>query len=93
MHNLITGLIFLISYIPTNNLDNCSESNAFHPVKSDLMLQIVLKSYGYYEGKIDGQFGTNSKIALIKFQSNNNIETDGIVSHQTCNLLLNKAVI
>ena len=93
MHNLITGLIFLISYIPTNNLDNCSESNAFHPVKSDLMLQIVLKSYGYYEGKIDGQFGTNSKIALIKFQSNNNIETDGIVSHQTCNLLLNKNLI
>ena len=93
MHNLITGLIFLISFIPTNNLDNCSESNAFHPVKSDLMLQIVLKSYGYYEGKIDGQFGTNSKIALIKFQSNNNIETDGIVSHQTCNLLLSKNLI
>ena len=93
MHNLITGLIFLISFIPTNNLDNCSESNAFHPVKSELMLQIVLKSYGYYEGKIDGQFGTNSKIALIKFQSNNNIEADGIVGPQTCNLLLNKDLI
>ena len=93
MHNLITGLIFLISFIPTNNLDNCSESNAFHPVKSDLMLQIVLKSYGYYEGKIDGQFGTNSKIALIKFQSNNNIEADSIVGPQPCNLLLNKDLI
>ena len=93
MHNLITGLIFLLSFIPTNNLDNCSESVTFHPVKSDLMLQIVLKSYGYYEGKIDGQFGTNSKIALIKFQSSNNIEADGIVGTQTCNLLLKKDLI
>ena len=57
------------------------------------MLQIVLKSYGYYEGKIDGQFGSFSKIALIKFQSKNNIEADGIVGPQTCNLLLKKDTI
>ena len=93
MNNLITGLIFLASFIPINNLDNCSDTKAFHPVKSDLMLQIVLKSYGYYEGKIDGQFGSISKIALIKFQSKNNIEADGIVGPQTCNLLLKKDTI
>ena len=57
------------------------------------MLQVVLKSYGYYEGKIDGQFGTISKNALIKFQSNNNIDADGIVGSQTCNLLLKKNLI
>ena len=33
------------------------------------MMQIVLKSYGYYEGKIDGQFGKISKKALILFQN------------------------
>ena len=90
MHNFITGLIFLVSFFPSNKLDNCSEFNSFHPVRSDIMLQIVLKSYGYYDGKIDGKFGVISKNALINFQSINNIDTDGLVGPQTCNLLLKK---
>ena len=69
MHNFITGLIFLVSFFPSNKLDNCSEFNSFHPVRSDIMLQIVLKSYGYYDGKIDGNFGVISKNALINFQN------------------------
>ena len=93
MHNLITGLIFLASILPTNKLDNCSDFITFHPVRSDIMLQIVLKSYGYYEGKIDGQFGAISKNALINFQFKNNIDSDGLVGPQTCNLLLKKDLI
>ena len=54
------------------------------------MLQIVLKSYGYYDGKIDGEFGSNSKNALLKFQSSNNIDADGIVGTEICNLFLDK---
>ena len=53
-------------------------------------MQIVLKSYGYYEGKIDGLFGPISSNSLVSFQKNNNIDPDGIVGSQTCNLLLNK---
>ena len=93
MHNLITGLIFLASILPTNKLDNCSDFITFHPVRSDIMLQVVLKSYGYYEGKIDGQFGAISKNALINFQFKNNIDSDGLVGPQTCNLLLKKDLI
>lgn len=93
MHNLITGLIFLASILPTNKLDNCSDFITFHPVRSDIMLQLVLKSYGYYEGKIDGQFGSISKNALINFQFKNNIDSDGLVGPQTCNLLLKKDLI
>ena len=93
MHNLITGLIFLASILPTNKLDNCSDFITFHPVRSDIMLQLVLKSYGYYEGKIDGQFGAISKNALINFQFKNNIDSDGLVGPQTCNLLLKKDLI
>jgi len=88
--NLITGLIFLVSLIPPQNINNCSEFNKFHPVRSDIMLQIVLKSYGYYDGKIDGEFGSNSKNALLKFQSSNNIDADGIVGNEICNLFLDK---
>ena len=64
-----------------------------HPVSSDIMMQIVLKSYGYYEGKIDGQFGKCIKKALILFQKSNNIDADGKIGPQTCNLLLNKKIL
>ncbi len=53
-------------------------------------MQVVLKSYGYYEGKIDGLFGNASKQALISFQGTNNIDADGRIGPQTCTLLLNK---
>ena len=93
MTNLIAGLIFLSTFVPSSNLDKCQDVNQFHPVKSDIMLQLVLKSYGYYDGKIDGKFGNISKNALISFQTTNNIEADGIVGTQTCQLLLNKKQI
>ena len=57
------------------------------------MMQIVLKSYGYYNGQIDGVFGNNSKQSLILFQLNNQIEPDGIIGNETCTLLLNKSNI
>ena len=57
------------------------------------MLQIVLKSYGYYEGKIDGIFGNVSKKALISLQKSNNLDADGKIGPQTCSLLLNKQII
>ena len=57
------------------------------------MMQIVLKSYGYYNGEIDGIFGNNSKQSLILFQLNNQIEPDGIIGNETCTLLLNKSNI
>ena len=93
MTNLIAGLIFLSTFVPSSNLDRCQDVNQFHPVKSDIMLQLVLKSYGYYDGKIDGKFGNISRNALISFQNTNNIEADGIVGTQTCQLLLNKKQI
>ena len=56
MTNLIAGLIFLSTFVPSSTFDKCQDVNQYHPVKSDIMLQVVLKSYGYYEGKIDGKF-------------------------------------
>ena len=91
MNNLLSGLIFLLILTPSNSYNNnCSNNEDFHPVQSDIMMQVVLKSYGYYEGKIDGLFGPISSNSLISFQKSNNIDSDGIVGSQTCNLLLNK---
>ena len=54
------------------------------------MLQVVLKSYGYYTSKIDGDFGPASKKALKEFQSSNNLVSDGILGKNTCKSLNNK---
>ena len=93
MNNLIIGLIFSIFISPSNLSDTCKDFYSNHPVRSDLMMQIVMKSYGYYNGQIDGIFGNNSKQSLILFQLNNQIEPDGIIGNETCTLLLNKSNI
>ena len=55
------------------------------------MLQVVLKNYGYYTAKIDGDFGPASKKALKEFQSSINLVSDGILGKNTCKKLNNKA--
>ena len=54
------------------------------------MLQVVLKNYGYYTSKIDGDFGPASNKALKEFQSSNNLVPDGILGKNTCKTLNNK---
>ena len=93
MLNFFITLLFLNFTSFNTNLDSCNDFSTNHPVRSEIMMQIVLKSYGYYEGKIDGDFGKNSKKALILFQGKNNLSPDGIVGQETCSLLLNKSKI
>ncbi|MDB3891100.1 peptidoglycan-binding protein [Acidimicrobiia bacterium] len=57
------------------------------------MLQNVLKSYAYYEGKIDGNIGSASKAALRSFQDKNGLIVDGILGPQTCLKLLDRVNI
>ena len=90
MFNLITGILFSVLLFPSNISKSCIDYVENHPVRSDIMMQVVLKSYGYYEGKIDGIFGNVSKKALISLQNANNIDADGQIGPQTCNLLLKK---
>ena len=90
MLNLVTGILFSVLLFPSNLSNSCNDYLENHPVRSDIMMQIVLKSYGYYEGKIDGIFGNVSKQALISLQKSNNIDADGKIGPQTCTLLLNK---
>ena len=57
MLNLATGILFAFLLLPSNISNTCNDYVENHPVRSDIMMQVVLKSYGYYEGKIDGIFG------------------------------------
>ena len=90
MQNLIFSIILTLSLSSQPNFNSCNDYFDNHLVRSDIMMQIVLKSYGYYDGKIDGQFGSGSKKALVLFQGANNLSPDGVLGQKTCKLLLNK---
>lgn len=47
------------------------------------LLQSILKSLGFYNGKIDGIFGPTTKDAVIRFQRNFGVKPDGIVGKNT----------
>ena len=89
---LLTVVISLVLTIfpPTISDYSCTDEVNRHPVRNEIMLQIVLKSYNYYDGNIDGDIGPLSKSALRSFQNNNNLDPDGILGPQTCQHLLNK---
>ena len=82
---------FLIISSPVSHNYDCSEYDKNSLIRSEIMLQVVLKNYGYYTSKIDGDFGPASKRALKQFQSSNNLVSDGILGKNTCKTLNNKA--
>ena len=90
-HSLILSFLLLSSQ-PTAEY-SCVDDYEKHPVRNEFMLQIVLKSYNYYTGKIDGEIGTLSINALKDFQRNNNAAVDGILGPETCFKLLNKSTL
>ena len=46
-------------------------------------IQIQLKNLGYFNDKIDGIYGKQTKEAVIKFQMDNNLIADGIAGTKT----------
>lgn len=50
-------------------------------------IQTKLQKGGYYSGKIDGIFGSETKNALIQFQKDNGLDADGIAGTKTLKAL------
>jgi len=46
-------------------------------------VQTGLKNAGYYTGAIDGKLGSGSKKAIKEFQTDHDLESDGIVGKKT----------
>lgn len=46
-------------------------------------VQSKLKQWGYYNGAVDGIFGTNTQKAVIAFQKKNGLVADGVVGKKT----------
>lgn len=56
-----------------------------------IKLQRLLKSWGHYNGSIDGIYGSGTKNAVIQFQRKMSLTADGIAGPQTFNKLNDKA--
>ena len=50
-------------------------------------IQTKLKSWGYYDGNVDGIYGSNTESAVKKFQKANNLTVDGIAGEKTLEAL------
>ncbi len=50
-------------------------------------IQTVLKEWGYYNGMVDGIYGTATKKAVMAFQKKNGLAADGIVGKKTLEAL------
>lgn len=47
------------------------------------VLQAQLQEYGYYQGSVDGVFGSGTRAALVSFQADCGLETDGVAGTAT----------
>ena len=93
---MLASVLFSILLTSTSyNISDysCVDELSTHPVRNEYMLQIVLKSYDYYEGKIDGKIGPVSKAALRSFQNKNGLIVDGILGPESCLRLLDRVNI
>lgn len=72
----------------TNQTSQPSQSNEDHDniIRVDVdakTIQSALKNAGYYKGRIDGVIGSGSKGAIVQFQKNHGLVSDGIVGKKT----------
>lgn len=56
-------------------------------------MQTRLSELGYYTGKIDGDYGSGTKAAVLLFQQVNGLEADGIAGQKTLTALYSPSVL
>jgi len=75
-----TSVWFEDSKPPVKNKDGSSDSKNSYDIKT---IQLLLKSAGFYKGKIDGKMGPETVKAIKRFQRSKNLKASGIINFKT----------
>lgn len=75
------GTLYAVNYSYSNQVVNVATTS------QNKQVQQKLKDLGYYNGAIDGIFGTQTINAVKKFQRDYGLKVDGIVGKNTLNKL------
>ncbi len=80
---LFISIIAVFGYIIQTNQITNALSKKGSTGNEVIQIQKKLKHWGYYNGKIDGIYGSKTKNAVEKFQKNNGLISDGIAGKKT----------
>ncbi len=84
---LVVFCMGLVTYQTVNNVPINTASAAVYQQGSTgstvKTIQRKLKNWGYYNGAVDGVFGSQTKSAVKYFQRKNGLTADGIVGNKT----------
>ena len=85
---LIISMIFLLIYMLFINTQ-MSEATSKYGSKGDEVktIQTKLKNWGYYNGNVDGIYGSGTLNAVKQFQKKNGLKADGIAGTKTLQAL------
>ena len=78
--SLIFFIVIFLSFFITKSFGTSRYGSTGNEVKQ---IQTKLKQWGYYDGSVDGIFGSKTLSAVKKFQSKNGLTADGIVGKKT----------
>lgn len=81
---MITGVLLLLLIPLMVYAAALRQGDSGEEVKA---VQKKLRQWGYYEGEVDGIFGSGTRKAVIKFQQKNGLTADGIVGEKTAEAL------
>lgn len=76
---------FISKSIQTNSVEALSRYGSSGTEVTNI--QTRLKSWGYYNGSVDGIFGTGTRSAVVAFQRKNGLTADGIAGSATLRAL------
>lgn len=84
---LITIVIICVIFIFTKASEVYALSKYGSTGAEVKKIQTKLKNWGYYNGNVDGIYGSKTLAAVKKFQTKNGLTADGIVGPQTLKAL------
>ena len=89
MKKILLFFIFVLVILFFSNLEYIASATSKYGSSGEEVKQIQqkLKSWGYYNGTVDGIYGSKTVEAVKKFQSKNNLTADGIAGKKTLEAL------